>query len=416
MNEKEISDLRKLMEYEARRDSPPQGFPRLPDIPAGRYTSEQFYELEQDRLMQKCWLLAGHIDELPKPGAFRVWDNAGPPVVIVHTLTGDLKAFYNTCRHRGAPVVTEAFGNKARLTCRYHGWSYSLDGELVSVRDAADFRDLDFSCYGLVPVRCERFGNLIFINFDESGPSLMDWLGPISSEWREFQFDTCRLAARHVFELNCNWKIAMETNTEVYHVRNVHPKTVSPMLDDRRNVNTLYRNGHGRMIAPGREASGVRAAVDLPQGGNAIETVGELGRTCTQSYNIFPNWVSPLNHRALAPLLFWPNGRDRCRLETWTLAPDWGDKPRPDMWTDNDGQSLKKVLLEDTEIAEGIQKSIDSKGFKGVPLSYQEARIYHWHQSADQLMGVANIPQGLRVAPVIGDEWIYPADPRMALI
>ena len=88
------------------------------------------------------------------------------------------------------------------------------------------------------------------MNFDDRAPSLLDWLGPIADEWAEFRFDECRLAARHSFELACNWKIAMEANTEVYHVRSIHPKTVAPILDDRRNVNTLYPNGHGRMVAP----------------------------------------------------------------------------------------------------------------------------------------------------------------------
>ena len=89
-------------------------------------------------------------------------------------------------------------------------------------------------------MRCERFGKLIFINFDDDAPSLLDYLGPLAKEWEEFQFDQCRLAARHRFVLDCNWKIAMEANTEVYHVKSIHPSTVAPILDDRRNVNTLY--------------------------------------------------------------------------------------------------------------------------------------------------------------------------------
>jgi len=416
MNEQDILNLRNLMEYEAARTQPPEGFPTLPDLPGGRYTDPRFFELEQKHIWRKSWLLASHIDEVPEPGCFRLWETAGQPVVIVHADSGEINAFYNTCSHRGAPVVTDESGKRPRLTCKYHGWSYSHDGDLIAIRDPEDFRGLDFSCRGLTSIRCERFGNLIFVNFDESAPSLRDWLGPVADEWQEFAFDKCRLAARHIFDLNCNWKIAMEANTEVYHVRSIHPKTVSPMLDDRRNVNTFYPNGHGRMVAPVPKGSNVLAAIDLPHGGAEIKSVGEIARTCTQSYGVFPNWVSPLNHRALPPLLFWPNGIDKCRLETWTLAPDWGDGPKPDMWTVNDGESLNQVLLEDTEFGEWIQKSVESWGFKGVPLSYQEARIYYWHQSADQMIGPENIPEELRVPPVIGREWVYPNDPRLDLM
>ena len=411
LSRQEIEKLYRLMEFEAARTSPPVGFPALPDIPAGRYTDPAFFELEQTHIWQKSWLFAAHIDELPLPGSYRRWDNAGQPVVIVHGDDGVIRAFYNTCRHRGAPVVTEVSGRRARLTCKYHGWTYTHQGDLVSVRDPEDFSDLDMSCRGLIGIRCEMFGNLIFLNFDKNAPSLLEWLGPIADEWTEFQFDKCRLAARHSFVLDCNWKIAMEANTEVYHVKSIHPTTVAPVLDDRRNVNTLYPNGHGRMVAP--RPAGKNSAMSLPASPNEIDTVGEIARTCTQSYGIFPNWVSPLNHLVLPPLLFWPLGIDKCLFETWTMAPDWGDNPAPDIWTENQGEQLVKVLQEDTEFGKQIQRSVESWGFTGVPLSYQEARIYHWNQAADKMIGVNNIPETLSVEQVIGDEWIYPNDPRL---
>ena len=95
--------------------------------------------------------------------------------------------------------------------------------------------------------------------------------------------------------------------------------------------------------------------------------------------------MSQLTEFVLAPLLFWPNGIDKCRLECWTIAPDWGDGEGPDYWTVNNGERLCDILLEDTEFGTQIQRSMESPGFKGVPLSYQEARIYHWNQNADQM-------------------------------
>ncbi len=415
MEQAQINTLRKLMEYEASRTSPPKGFPSLPDLPGGRYTDPRFFELEREHIWRKSWLFAAHIDEIPEIGSFLLWEKAGQPVVIVHADDGEVNAFYNTCSHRGAPVVTEEKGRKMRLTCRYHGWTYTHQGELISVRDPEDFSDLDFSCRGLQKVRCERFGNLIFVNFDPAAQSLLDYLGPIADEWKEFQFDKCRLAARHSFVLDCNWKIAMEANTEVYHVKSIHPSTVAPVLDDRRNVNTFYANGHGRMIAPRPKGNNV-GAMSFPAGTPEIPTVGEIARTCTQSYGIFPNWVSPLSERALPPLLFWPLSINKTLFETWTMAPDWGDGQAPDVWTENHGERLVQVLLEDTEFGVWIQKSVESYGFKGVPLSYQEARIYHWNQQADRTIGIENIPPELRVAQVMGDEWIYPNDPRVALM
>ncbi|MDX1734921.1 MAG: aromatic ring-hydroxylating dioxygenase subunit alpha [Halioglobus sp.] len=416
MSQDEIATLRALMEYEARREAPPEGFPHLPDIPAGRYTDQRFHDLEMRYIWRKSWLLAAHVDELPQPGSYLLWEQAGQPVLLIHGDNGEVRAFYNTCSHRGAPVVTERAGSKRRFTCPYHGWSYSREGELQAVRDPQDFSGLNLAERGLQSIRCERFGNLVFVNFDPQAQTLLEWLGPIAQEWEEFQFDQCRLAARHVFDLHCNWKIAMEANTEVYHVRSIHPTTVAPVLDDRRNVNTLYANGHGRMIAPTPQGKATLDIMPVDPDIATFDTVGEVARTCTQSYGLFPNFVAPLSQHAIPPLLFWPNGIDRCRLETWTMAPPWKEGMQPDLWTVDNGAELCDVLKEDTQFGEKIQHSMESYGFQGVPLSYQEARIYHWNQAADRMIGIDNIPPELRVAQVIGDDWIYPNDPRRELL
>jgi phenylpropionate dioxygenase-like ring-hydroxylating dioxygenase large terminal subunit len=333
-----------------------------------------------------------------------------------------VRAFYNTCRHRGAPVVTADRGKASRLMCGYHNWTYKTDGTLVGVPERQDFPpDFDLSCRGLLPVRCERLGNVIFVNFDDGAMPLKEWMGPLWDEWAEFAFDRIRLAARHSFDLQCNWKIAMEANMEVYHVPFIHPNTVAPLVDSRRNLNTLYPHGHARMLAPAprqTDREHVRA-IDSPPGWQPIESVGELGRTATQSYTLFPNWVSPLSNYFVPPLVFWPTSLTTTRLELVTMALDWGDGPAPDLWTVPDasqpnGRQMSPIILEDTQFGEAIQQSVQSAAFRSVPLSYQEARIYAFHQSLDAMIGAANVPPALRAEPVIGPEWVWPNDPRVA--
>jgi phenylpropionate dioxygenase-like ring-hydroxylating dioxygenase large terminal subunit len=414
----EIATLRALMEYEAARTAPPAEFPPLPDLPAGRYTDPRFFELEKRFLWRRSWLLAAHLDDVPTPGCYKLWEAAGQPVVILHARSGAINAFYNTCSHRGAAVVTEPAGKRARLVCKYHGWTYDDEGQLVSIRDPEDFADFDFSCRSLHKVRCERYGKLIFVNFDPGAPSLLEWLGPLAKEWEEFQFGAVRLVDRYSWDLKSNWKIAMEANTEVYHVRSIHPATVALILDDRRNVNTFYAHGHGRMIAPGHgtpDAASYSGPSATPRPGLEIETVGEIARTCTQSYGVFPNIVSPLGPTGFPMLQFWPDGIGRSRMDVWWFGPDWGEGARPAAWDDRIAY-FNRVLEEDTAFGAWIQKSHESYGFESVPLSYQEARIYWWNQSADRLIGPENIPPELRVAPVIGEAWIYPEDPRLAYL
>jgi hypothetical protein len=98
----------------------------------------------------------------------------------------------------------------------------------------------------------------------------------------------------------------------------------------------------------------------------------------------------------------------------WWFGADWGTGKRSPNW-EGYIAAFNDVLKEDTEFGKWIQKSVESYGFKGVPLSYQEARIYYWHQSADRMIGRENVPPELRVEPVIGEEWVYPNEPRLAL-
>lgn len=416
MDLRTIDRIKRLMAWEEHRTAPPQGFPHLPDMPAGRYTSQAYYDLEQKHIWKKSWLFAAHRDEIPDPGCFIKWENAGPPVIIVHGMDGQIRAFYNTCRHRGAPVVTAQKGRSPRLMCNYHHWTYATDGTLIGVPEAQDFTSLDKSCRSLIPVRCEMFGNLVFVNFDDQAMSLREWMGPIADEWDEFQFGNIRLASRHCFDLKCNWKVAMEANMEVYHVPFIHPETVAPLVDPKRNVNTLYPNGHARMIAPGPRNTNREhlRLIDSPPEWQDIATVGELGRTCTQSYTLFPNWVSPLSNFFVPPLIFWPTSLNTTRLELITMALDWGNGPTPNLWTTDNGKTLSQVIAEDTQFGEAIQKSMESDGFKSVPLSYQESRIYAFHQTCDRMIGLENVPADLAVEQVIGADWVYPNDPRIA--
>lgn len=405
--------IRELMAYEAARTLTPDTFPDLPPVPSARYFDPEFHRLELRSLFGKTWLLAGHMDELPEPGCFQRWDIAGPPVVLIHAKDGAINALVNRCSHRGAPVVLDQTGKKARFACSYHGWTYAHDGELLAIPGEQDFGAIDKPCLGLARLRCERLGKLIFVNFDEQASSLEQSLGSLVDEWAEFDLDNCRLSRRDRFTVKCNWKIAMEANMEVYHVPQIHRNTVAAVLDAKRNVNTFYPGGHGRMVAPMPER---QANPEWKSSWPEIPSAGEIARTCTLSYNVFPNLVMPLNQFVVPPIQFWPRGLDECIVETWTMAPDWRatSEEGPDMWTENQGERPNRILREDIEMSEAIQAVLDAAPTdRGIPLSYQEARIYHWHQSADATIGSEQIPEQLRVPDVLSQDWLYPKEPRI---
>ena len=171
--------------FERGREAVPENFPALPDIPGGRYWEPEFFALEREVLFKKGWVYAGHTDQLPEPGSFIVWRRTGTPILIMRGYDGQIRAFYNTCRHRGAPLVRQDSGKAGRsLSCGYHGWTYDTKGDLASVTDPRDWSNLDKSCRSLVPVRCELLGNWIYVCEADDAPSLDDFLDPIARYFR----------------------------------------------------------------------------------------------------------------------------------------------------------------------------------------------------------------------------------------
>ncbi len=120
--------IRERMKIENERTEPPEDAVEIPLIPVSRYTDPAFYALEQEHIWKRTWLFAGHESEWAEPGSYQVFDRTGAPIVIVRGQDGELRAFYNACRHRGAPVIRDECGTARRLTCQYHSWSYDTRG------------------------------------------------------------------------------------------------------------------------------------------------------------------------------------------------------------------------------------------------------------------------------------------------
>ena len=145
MDQSLIDRIRGDMAYEFARTGPPEGFPAFHDIPVDRHISDEFYELEQQHLWTNTWVIAGRVEDVAEPGDYFVFKDLGVPLLIVRGTDGEIRCFYNTCQHRGAPVVRDDAGSSRRLRCQYHSWTYEIDGgTLVAVPDERDFVNLDW--------------------------------------------------------------------------------------------------------------------------------------------------------------------------------------------------------------------------------------------------------------------------------
>lgn len=396
--------IKDQMNFEAARIAPPQGFPKLSDIPAGRYVDPEFLALEQEGLWKRSWLYGGHVDQLPEPGSWFLTRNTGSPILIVRDLGGTIRAFYNTCRHRGGPLVKDNAGQSRGFVCGYHGWSYTLEGELTAVRDKRDFVDFDFSCRSLIAVRCEMLGSWIFINEDEDAKPLIESLGPVAGELAQFQPENLMLVDSRGYDVACNVKVLLDAFLEVYHLKSIHQGTVDRFLDHRGTTITLWPGGHSRMTTPNRRPDWIDPGT---KGMPVISTVTEIPRDNNVSYNIYPNIVMPPSASGLPMLVFWPRTTKTMRIECHWFGPKIAKEDLLSLWQTRI-DNFERILFEDTQFAPQIQESVESPGFKGIPLNYQERRIYHWHEELDRRIGPNRIPSHLRVEPLL-ESWVEAA-------
>jgi phenylpropionate dioxygenase-like ring-hydroxylating dioxygenase large terminal subunit len=213
------------------------------------YTDPKVFELEQERLFLRVWNFVAHASEVREPGDFLTTTVAGQPVVVCRTKSGEVRAYFNTCRHRAAQVVREESGNAAAFTCFYHLWTYDLDGNLTGVPEVESYATsycpggLDKSANSLVRIRSETMHGLVFVCFDEGMPSLAEFLGeafcgqlavPLGAPEVRVARDWAKL-------LRANWKMEPENSRDGYHATLLHKRLrgVSPPRPFR-----LYPNGH----------------------------------------------------------------------------------------------------------------------------------------------------------------------------
>ena len=407
-----VARLTAEMQYEFDRTAPPDGFPKFHDIPVERFTSDEFWDLEQKYLWPKSWVLAGRAEDIPNVGDFFTFDDLGVPILVIRGKDLQVRAFYNTCQHRGAPVVREASGTSKLLRCQYHSWSYDIDsGQLVSVPDERDFVDLDKTERCLPSIACEIWDNWIFVNQDPDAMSFKDHIGKIADEMSEFQGATLRTVAKQSEIVPCNWKVTAEAFLEVYHFRHIHSRNGESLLDNSGATMGLLPNGCSRMVTPFSKTSysalGMNNWDDYKHvvipGFTDLETVNDMVRCTSSAYGIFPNLITPIAAYGFPFITFWPIDKHTTRIDWTHYAPiDFDPKDGlPANWQTR-LDNFKVIMEEDFWNMAPMQKSLESPAMRGMPTNYQERRIWNFHEQLDRVIGVDRIPASMRVEQLLG--------------
>ena len=251
-------------------------------LPAWCYTSPEFYAREVERIFMKEWNFIGRADRIPHPGDYFTVDLVGVGMIVVRDRAGRVRAFANSCRHRGTQLVA-GDGNCRAFKCPYHAWVYSLEGDLLGTTEMDHTSGFDPAQYGLVPIALDTWGGFLFVNFDPGSKSLPDYLGDLPQTLESYRFEDMVCVRRKEYDVRCNWKVHVENAMEALHIPTVHKATISRQ----KGQITPPLIGRGEWSALYRKHEGTRALLQGETGFPRIETL--TGGAAEGSYFVLIN-------------------------------------------------------------------------------------------------------------------------------
>ena len=406
------------------------------DIPWNRYTSQSFYDLEVEKMWSRTWQWTCREEHIPNTGDYYVYDIAHFSVIVIRGEDSKIRAFVNSCPHRGMQFCEsgESGSGKQFLRCPFHGMSWHLDGSLREIPCRWDFPHIKDDNFRLIEVSCDTWGGFVFINLDRDANPLKDYLEVLPEHFANWPLQDRYVVMHTEKVLPGNWKMCMEGFLEAFHVLATHPEALrssgwantqydlfsphvtrflqnlssgNPQFEKQFSENELFElMGYNADDLPAgssarqQHADNLRASLSSEMGVD-LSTLSNSEMLDSIEYHLFPNAcffpgiVIPLIYR------FRPLGVDKCIHDIMLLQPIPDDGPRPEPATKDvlgiedsyvtvdafKRNRLSGVLDQDTDNFKrqwaGIKASMKGTQTLG---NYQEARIRHFHKTLDRYL------------------------------
>lgn len=396
----------------------------LPDA----YTSKEFFEMERERVFATSWIAVGCTSQVAEPGQAMVAEVAGRSIIVTRNKAGELKAFHNVCRHRAAKLLEEGcHGLRSnRIRCPYHSWTYDLDGECLgtplfegsdipedmqAVFDTDSAKGFDKADYGLMEVRVDSWGFLIFVNLNPGAGSLYEQLGDLPERCSGYRLEEWQVVRSMNYEVNANYKLIGENFMEYYHLPWVHPELVkvSKMED------------HYRWQGPGKYTGMCTTPVsqNTEDGGwdglPAIEALNEDDAQSGRFIWLFPNVAVSIlpNHSFI--IITNPKSPSLTLERTFILSHHESvDTPGSEEALDQLARFWDLVNRQDIEIVGQVQEGLSNPAYRGGRMCYRFEEPLHRFQNMviDKMVGMERIPPGdeeemtqMFVDPVDTPDW-----------
>jgi len=417
-------------------------------IDAKRYHDPAFFAEEIEKMWPNVWQFAAREEDLPEPGDYVVYENAGRSYLIVRQDNGEVRAFHNVCLHRGRKLATGE-GNADRFLCPFHGFAWNPDGALRDIPCRWDFGHLTDDRMKLPEAGVGRWAGYIFVRDAAEGPTLEEFLEPLPEYFKRWRHEECVTVAWVGKVVKANWKITMEAFMESYHAYVTHPQlmpftgdanaayhvlgrhvnvnytpfgVVSPHITDKKLSEQWIIEEFGKYngrSADNFDAEDDAGTVQVPEGSTARKALGAAMRETSAKmfggdysqvseselldalvYNVFPNFAP---WGGFMPNIVyrwrpWPD-QDHCLMEVRVIARVPEGQPRPrgvpmhmlgadEDWADAPELGvLGAVVDQDMSNMELTHEGLKVSKNQRVELGdYQEVRIRHFHQTLDSYL------------------------------
>ena len=224
------------------------------------YTHSEVFALEQEKIFETMWFCVVRSSDLDKPGAFKTVQVGRESVLVTRSRKGDINAFFNICRHRGARLCTEDSGEvKRAFQCPYHAWTYDLDGKLIAAPNLTKMPDIDRVEYGLRKIAVKEWLGYVWVCLADEPPSfedtvmkeIVDRLGDVESI-DHYTVADLTVGRRIVYDVKANWKLIIENFMECYHCATIHPELTEVLPEFADGYAAQFYVGHGARVRRGR--------------------------------------------------------------------------------------------------------------------------------------------------------------------
>ncbi|HVI06685.1 MAG TPA: aromatic ring-hydroxylating dioxygenase subunit alpha [Candidatus Binatia bacterium] len=335
-------------------------------LPSKLYFDPAIYAAEKEKIFFNTWQVVGHRDQVKNVGDYFTAELAGEPLLIARSGSG-LRAFYNVCRHRAGPPA-EGCGSRKLFRCGYHGWTYALDGSLMSATEIEGVEGFRAEDFALAPVRIEEWFNLIFVNLNAESHPLGGSVSELARQAERFPFREMKLFERRTYDMQCNWKTYVDNYLEGYHLPSVHPG-----LNRELDYNAYTVEPHANYV---RQFSPIRGA----QPGDETPRRYQEGREdlTTDYFWIFPNWMLNCYPDNVSLNIVLPLGPERSlAIFEWYLP----EKDHAGPAAKASVEFSHQIQMEDVAICERVQKNLRSRSYsRGRFSAKQEKGVHTFHR------------------------------------